>query len=172
VGVRIVGEWHHAPMDLTALSNAEVFQLYPALIAELKRRELVRREDNPVGDYAEYLVARALGAKLATNKSNARFDLLGLDGKTTYQVKSRRLTVTNPSRELGTVGELESGCFDYLAGVLFNPDFTVYRACLIPFDVVTRLAVRRPKKTIVFLKDSVWLESGVTCITDAVRAAA
>ena len=41
---------------------------------------MIRTENAPVGDYAEYLVARALGGQLAPN-SEKSWDVVGSDGE-------------------------------------------------------------------------------------------
>ena len=65
----------------------------------VKRRGVVRTKNNPVGDYAEWLVTTTFGLALA-GKSSAGFDATDDDG-TTYQIKARRVTPDNPSRQLG-----------------------------------------------------------------------
>jgi hypothetical protein len=69
----------HAP-DLSALSEPGLFSLYRAILAELKSRGVIRTENAPVGDYAEYLVATALGGQLAPNSEKA-WDVLGNGGE-------------------------------------------------------------------------------------------
>jgi hypothetical protein len=59
-------------------------------------------------------------------------------------VKSRRLTARNRSRQLSFFrGFLLPGdSFDLQVAVLFNEDFTVQRAALVPVAVVRQHAVR------------------------------
>ena len=68
-------------------SDSGLFSLYRAILAELKSRHLIRTENAPAGDYAEYLVWTALGGKLATN-SEKSWDVLTLAGEK-LQVKAR-----------------------------------------------------------------------------------
>ena len=60
--------------DLTKASLAELFASYSAVLGELKRREIVRTENAPAGDYAEYLVCKTLAGTLAPS-SKRSFDL-------------------------------------------------------------------------------------------------
>ena len=76
----------HLP-DLSTISDSGLFSLYRAILRELKSRGVIRTENAPVGDYAEYLVATALGGQLATNSEKA-WDVLGGDGEK-LQVKAR-----------------------------------------------------------------------------------
>jgi hypothetical protein len=50
---------------LRALSVAELLELSRAILAELKRRGVIRSGNAPAGDYAELLVQRATGGELA-----------------------------------------------------------------------------------------------------------
>ena len=68
-----------------------------------------------MSDYAEMLFCRAYGWKMV-RKSSAGFDATDDQG-VRYQIKARRLTTHNRSRQLSAIRKLESGPFDYLAGV-------------------------------------------------------
>jgi hypothetical protein len=81
--------------DLSTFSEAALFSLYRAILTELKSRGVVRTENAPAGDYAEYLVATALGGQMATN-SEKSWDVLGKDGEK-LQVKAV-LSPTQSSR--------------------------------------------------------------------------
>jgi hypothetical protein len=76
----------HAP-DLSTFSESALFSLYRTILSELKHRGVIRTENAPVGDYAEYLVATALGGLLAPN-SEKLWDVLANDGER-LQVKAR-----------------------------------------------------------------------------------
>jgi len=73
--------------DLTAASNADLFRTYASVLRELRRRGVVRTNNAPVGDYAEWLCHRHFGGRLATN-SEKSFDLQTDDG-VLIQVKAR-----------------------------------------------------------------------------------
>ena len=118
--------------DLLSLSVKELLSLYAHSLEELRRRGAVRSTNNPAADYAEFLVSKALGLSVA-GKSNSGFDATGPDGSR-YQIKARRITRHNSSRQLSFIRGLgeDKRPFDHLAGVLFNEDFSVLRACLVP----------------------------------------
>ena len=159
---------------LPAESAPALLALYSAIVEELHGRGVVRSTNNPVGDYAEYLTARAFDLSLAGN-SSIGYDAVSDDG-IRYQVKSRRLTPRNPSRQLSAVRGLEptGDPFDFLVGILFTADFVVQRAALVPVAVVRQLAVRNDYVNAwrLMLRDSVWAMSGVEDVTDRIRAAA
>jgi hypothetical protein len=58
--------------DLSAFSDSGLFSLYRAILSELKCRGVIRTENAPVGDYAEYLVATALGGHLVSIHGSRR----------------------------------------------------------------------------------------------------
>lgn len=117
-------------LDLTGASVGELGRLYRSILAELRRRGVIRTGNAPVGDYAEWLVARASGGELASNTSQSSWDV-EVPGGERLQVKSR--FVTNP----GNAGERQlspfrSWDFDAAVIVLFDDDFAVWRAAKIP----------------------------------------
>ena len=124
--------------DLEKLSELELLQLHASIIDELIQREVVRTKNNPIGDYAEWLVAKALDLKLARNS------FAGYDGKDTndikYQVKSRRITSGNKSRQLGVIRNLSKKDFDILVGLIFDERYRVLVAVQIPHEVVVEYA--------------------------------
>jgi hypothetical protein len=148
--------------------------LYASIIDELLEREVVRSTNNPVADYAEYLTARAFGLTLVAN-ANIGFDAIGEDD-VRYQVKSRRLTAHNQSRQLGFTRGLggEDDPFDFLVGILFEPDFRIRRAALVPVSVVRARAARVDYVNAwrFMLTENVWSLEGVRDITEAIREAA
>jgi hypothetical protein len=148
--------------------------LYSAIVEELHRRGVVRSTNNPVGDYAEYLVARAFALSLVGN-SSIGYDAISSDG-VRYQVKSRRLTLRNQSRQLGFFRgfQLTADPFDLLVAILFNVDFTVQRAALVPIAIVREHAARVEYVNAwrLILRDSVWAIPGVQDVTERIRAVA
>lgn len=159
---------------LAAFSVPDLLLLYASVLRELRERRVLRSTNNPVADYSEWLVARALGLELAP-ASGAGHDAVAPDG-TRYQIKGRRMTPSNGSRQLsafrGFAGtDVEP--FDYLAGILFNFDFTVHRGALIPVAIVRERSTwaAHVNGWRFHLRDAVWSLPGVVDITDQVRAA-
>lgn len=149
------------------VSNAsvrELLTLYGQIMDELRDREVVRTANSPVGDYAEQLFARAFSWKLKGN-SAAGHDAEG-NGKR-YQIKARRISPRNPSRQLSAIRRLPDKTFDVLAAVLFNEHFAVLRAALIPHGVVESHAkpVVHTNSWRFMLDDKVWQLPGVEDVT-------
>ena len=124
--------------DLTKLSVGEVLALSGAILVELRRREICRTENNPTGDYAEYLVAQKLGLNLGAN-SRSGYDATDKKGLR-YQIKGRRIVPTNPSTQLGVIRKLQKQEFDYVIGVLFNEHYSVLKVAKIPHVAVGEFA--------------------------------
>jgi hypothetical protein len=159
-------------IDLTQLTAAELLRCHADIGTELRRREIVRSE-NITGDMAEYLFCRAFGWTPATN-SKAHFDAVDKDG-IHYQIKGRRLTPANQSRELGAIRDIAGRHFNFLAGLLFDRSCDVIlRAAIIPQAVVMKHArpALRSNSHKFLLRDDIWDVPGVCDVTDKLTAAA
>ncbi|RWP18061.1 MAG: hypothetical protein EOR01_23665 [Mesorhizobium sp.] len=132
---------------------------------ELRDREIVRTANAPLGDYAELLFATAFGWSLESNSSNGHdaTDAAGLR----YQIKSRRVTPRNASRQLSAIRRLPDNNFDFLAAVLLDETYRVTKAIVIPHSVVVRRAkrVEHTNSWRFMLDDIVWAEEGVRDVT-------
>jgi hypothetical protein len=151
--------------DFSPRSNRELLKLYTELMTELRSRGIVRTSNGPGADVAEGLVAKALLLTLNAS-STAGYDGVDPQGRK-VEVKCRRLTRHNNSRQLSAIRNLEKAHFDVLAGVLFNEDFSVMKAALVPFQVVKDHAVfvKHTNGWKFVLRDSVWALPGVEDIT-------
>lgn len=129
------------PPVVDGRSTADLLAGYASIIAELRRRDVIRTNNAPAGDYAEWLVARALGGCLADNKAAKSYDLTLPDGNR-VQVKSRVVSI--PVQR----GQLQASVFrsfDYeFAGLVLlrDIDYAVHRAVLTPRHVVEQFATR------------------------------
>jgi len=156
---------------LARASVRELLRLHGAVLDELRRREIVRTANSPVGDYAELLFATAFGWTLE-NSSAAGHDAVDRDG-VRYQIKSRRLTKSNGSRQLSFLRRLPEKKFDVLAAVLFDGAYRVQRAILLPHEGLEARSRYSPHANgwLFRLEDSCWAMEGARDVTDAVRAA-
>jgi len=152
--------------DLKQASTRELLTLFAKVLEQLREREVVRSGNNPVADYSESLVVRALKLR-RLGGSNKGCDAVDDANDKRYEIKGRRITKYNPSTQLSVIRELDSCHFNYLVGVLFDEDFTVSRACCVPWEVVRECAVHRNHVNgwIMHLTPSVWERSGVRDIT-------
>ncbi|TIW59790.1 MAG: hypothetical protein E5V49_16815 [Mesorhizobium sp.] len=146
--------------------------MHGQIMDELREREVVRTANAPLGDYAELLFAIAFGWALEGNSSMGHdaTDAAGVR----YQVKSRRVTPRNKSRQLSAIRRLPDQTFDFLAGVLFDESYRVIKAILIPHSVVVARATRveLTNSWRFMLEDRVWQAEGARDVSREIIAAA
>jgi hypothetical protein len=157
-------------VNFSELSAPELLALHAKVADELRTRGITRSANSPTGDLAEYLFCKAFDWKQAGN-SQANVDAIGPDGLR-YQIKGRRITRFNSSRQLSAMRNLVGAHFDFLAGVLFNEDYSVLRAALIPHAVALERAsfVEHTNSHRFLLRDDIWNAPGVRDVTIEVRA--
>ncbi len=156
--------------DLSHLNEKELLKLHAAIINELKRRKVVRTKNNPVGDYTEWLVSKALNLKLANN-SAAGYDGIDENG-IKYQIKGRRITPENKSRQLSAIRKLNEKDFDYLVGVVFDENYSVIDAVVVPHDVVVEYSTYREHVNahILHLRGAILEDPRVRSIREAISS--
>jgi hypothetical protein len=160
-------------IDIDDLSPIDLLALHARVAERLHKCGVVRSANNPTGDLAEYLFCRAFGWK-RTGPSHPAADALSADGKTRYQIKGRRWTQYNKSRQLGALRGLPDRGFDFLAGVLLREDYLVERAAIVPHALVLKNAtsVEYTNSWKFMLRDDVWTWPGVEDVTNRLRAVA
>jgi hypothetical protein len=158
--------------DLRTNSAEALLRLHYRVLDELKDRGLIRNASAPIGEYAELLFCEAFDWKRVDKNSNWGFDAVDKAGGR-IQIKSRRLIGVG-SRQLGSLRSLSQKPFDKLAAVLFAKDLSVFRAAIIPLEVVVARSVyhRYTNSFRFILEDDVWGASDVQDVTQQLRLAA
>lgn len=158
--------------NLKELSPPELLTLHAAISEELRQRKITRSSNNPVGDLAEYLFCRSFGWNQGKNSARD-IDAIDANTKLRYQIKGRRITAHNTSRQLGALRDLPNRAFDFLAAVIFYEDYRVMKAAIIPHSTVCDLAkpVERTNSWRFILRDSVWSRSDVKDVTRELQEA-
>lgn len=128
-------------MHIKEMGVKELLQLQASITNELKARRVVRTQNNPLGDYTEWLVAQALGLELEAN-SQAGYDAVSRNG-IRIQIKGRRVTPKNNSRQLSAIRKYMEKDFDELAAIIYDENFEIIDALLIPHEVVGEYASYR-----------------------------
>jgi hypothetical protein len=154
---------------MTAL---ELLKLHGGINEELRARGILRSANNPTGDLAECLFCRAFGWRQANNSVRG-YDATDAEGRR-YQIKGRRVHRRNKSRQLSAIRDLAGETFDVLAGVLFDDDYNVLRAALIPRAVVEARSkyIEHTNSNKFILHDDVWSLDGVEDVTERIRGVA
>lgn len=157
-------------INLLGFAPIELLSLHARVADELRNRGITRTSNNPTGDLAEYLFCKAFHWKQDGN-SNANIDAKDTDG-IRYQIKGRRITRHNNSRQLSAIRDFDGEHFDFLAGVIFSEDYTVRRAAIIPRIIVLKRArfVQRTNSHKFFLRDEVWNALEVRDVTVELKA--
>jgi hypothetical protein len=128
------------PIDLERLSIAELLSLSRRSLQELRRRNVVRTGNAPIGDYAELLVMRATGAANLEPPSNRSWDVETPAGER-LQVKARIVSdPKNPGQRQLSV--FRSFTFDAAVVVLFDDACAVWKAMYLPSAVVEARALK------------------------------
>jgi len=150
--------------SLSGLSKAELLRLHADVSAALRSTGICRSSNNPVADYAEGMVAKALDLELMS-RSKAGFDAKDVGGRR-YEIKARRVIRSETVTMLSAIRGLEKRLFDFLVAVIFNEDYTVRRAVQIPYDSVVQIARFRKHVNahIVMIRD-IWNAEGAEDIT-------
>lgn len=144
-------------MDLKRQTPRALLTLHGDIMEELRRRGIVRSANNPTGDLAEYIFCKAYDWDREGN-SKAGFDASCKETRKKYQIKARRLTSRNKSRQLSAIRELDSRHFDYLAAILFNERYEVVRAIIVPHNSIRARCtyVKHTNSHKLLLHDDIW----------------
>lgn len=150
-------------LSFSQKSASELLKLYAQILRELKRREVLRTFNSPTGDYAEWLFCQCFGWSQAPNSQRGfdAFDKLGVK----YQIKAIRLTDKSKSRQMSAIRDLAA--FDALAAIMFDDDFCVLRAAIIPISVVREFSsfTAHTNSYRFYLRDSIFDQSAVHDVT-------
>lgn len=155
-------------MDLNELTPKQLLQLQAQINNELQVRDIVRTQNNPFGDYTEWLVANKLNLSLANN-SKAGYDAFDEHG-VKIQIKGRRVTPKNKSTQLSAIRNLEEKDFDSLIAVIYNENFDIKQALCIPHSVVVKYAKYRKHINghILFIQGPLLTDPEVKCLKQAI----
>jgi hypothetical protein len=163
----VVGDWH------VSASSRQLLAGYARTIAELRSRGIVRSNNAPAGDYAEWLVARALVGELVENFSVKSYDVRLEDGRR-VQVKSRVVSEPPASGQTQT-SAFRSWDFELAALVLLRDvDYMPSLGVLVPVDIVRNHARHRAHVNghVLFIRPPLTAAAGVRDITAALVKAA
>lgn len=154
--------------DFEQKTTAELLKMHASIMEELRHRNVLRSANNPTGDLAEYLFCTAFGWDQAANSVKG-YDATDGDG-TRYQIKGRRIHQRNKSRQLSAIRDLDG--FDLLAVVLFDDDYRIARAALVPAATVKEKSVyvQHTNSNRFLARESIWEVAGVIDVTDRLRA--
>lgn len=88
----------------------------------MKEAGIIRTNNSVVSDFGEHLCEQLLKLKLAPNSAKG-YDATKNGIK--YQIKTRRLTAKNSSKQLGAFRDLDQKLFDICLIVFLNEDYSI-----------------------------------------------
>jgi hypothetical protein len=151
-------------MDLSQKTNGDLFALLASVMRELRDRKLIRTANNPVADLGELLFCGAMHWKRGDNQGK---DIdATTQAKEKVQIKARRMTRDKDSDRSGTIYDKDG--FDLVALAMFDPDFRIKRAIIIPRHIAL-IYLRwsnRQKGWYVSLTKAFWKEPELIDVTD------
>lgn len=124
--------------NLKPMSERDLLRLYAELMEELRTRGLIRSSNNPVADYAEKVAVEYLGLRRAGKEARG-YDGLDKNGMK-YQIKGRRITRHNKSRQLGVIRNINEKLFHFLIAVIFDESFDLIEMWKMPYRFVNENA--------------------------------
>jgi hypothetical protein len=161
------------PPTRVSLKRARtLLKQYGSILAELQARGIVRSSNNPISDYAEVLVCKAL--RLTRQSASTKgYDATDRQGRR-YEIKGRRPTAANRSLRLSAIRDIPGGHFAFLVVVLFAEDFSVRRAVVVPASAVRAAARYRNHVNawILDARESLFGVAGCRDVTKLVSGAA
>ncbi|MDX6370358.1 MAG: hypothetical protein QOG93_1860 [Gaiellaceae bacterium] len=122
-------------VDLSALTNRELLDVWTGSLDELHARGVVRTYNNPIGDIAEAIVARHYGGFRGTF-AQAAWDVAV--GEELLQVKACRRATRKTTLEFSPIRHTDG--YTALVLVVFTASMRVKQAWRIPREAVNMLA--------------------------------
>jgi hypothetical protein len=126
------------PFSPASLSARELLGAFAAIMRELRTREIVRTNNNPIGDIAEAIVAEHYGGERGSF-SQSSWDVRLPSGQR-LQVKALRQTTNGTRRNLSPIRSTD---YDAVVVVVFDEDFHVVEGLRISRSTVEELFAHR-----------------------------
>ncbi len=124
--------------DPAKRSTRELLADWAAIMRQLRARDVIRTNNNPIGDIAEAIVAAHYNGERGSF-SQAGWDVLLRDG-TKLQVKALRLAGARGRRNLSPIRDTD---YDVVIVVIFDENFRVTEALRIERETVELLFPHR-----------------------------
>lgn len=124
--------------DPGSRTTPELLRDWGAVMRELRIRDVVRTNNNPVGDIAEAIVHAHYGGERA-GFSGPAWDVMTPAGER-IQVKAMRQTPTNKRRNLSPIRDSN---YDSVVVVILDEDFVVTEGLKFPRELVEEMFATR-----------------------------
>lgn len=124
-------------MNLNNHSVLELMQMYQYSLIEMERRTVIKKHNNIINDYTFWLVSSRMEMELTYTKG---YDAQRSNGQK-VKIISFRNNVNTKSGLIGIIHDRELIFFDELLVVIYNFDFIVDLALLIPKKIIQETKV-------------------------------
>jgi hypothetical protein len=128
------GRLEQVPYEPEDRSTPELLRDWGAIMRELRARDVVRTNNNPVGDIAEAIVAEHYGGERGSF-AQAGWDVRTPQGER-IQVKAMRQTAGAKRRNVSPIRDRD---YDFVVIVIFDEDFVLTEGLRLSRDVVEEL---------------------------------
>lgn len=125
-------------MKIDNLKILELLKLHSEITDKLENSKIIRSANNPVADYAEYIVSKGLNLKLE-NLSQAGYDAKDKNNGKKYEIKGRKRTNKNLG-QFSVFRGLNEKKFDYFVGVLFKKNYEVEKVWKVSYEIVMQIS--------------------------------
>lgn len=133
------------------------------------RRRLAKYRVRDAADYAELLIAGAVHGTRNNNGTNQGFDIISSRyGR--IEVKCRCLPVDGRREERIDLRRTKADGFDFLAIVIFFPDFSLRGAVLVPYAKIWPLIDSRQYRRISYV-EACQLDGAIDITTKVIKSA-
>jgi hypothetical protein len=124
---------------------AQLLSDYASILDALRDREIVRSANNPLSDYAELLFCNAYGWKREGNSASGH-DAIDTSG-VRYQIKARRITPHNRSRQLSAIRNLDKRPSTFSPGFLLTRNLKSFGQHSSRLPSLTKTQIMSPIQT-------------------------
>jgi len=123
------------PYSATDQTTAQLLEDWATIMRELRRRGVIRTNNNPTGDIAEAVVEAHYPGSTRGSFNQKGWDVLTAD-KERIQVKAMRTTETTRRRNLSPIRDVD---YDTVVIVIFDESFRVTEGLRLGREVVEEL---------------------------------
>lgn len=119
------------------LDEIELLRLHGKILDAFEERQVCKTRNQPIAGYSRWLIKNKLGLQQVDNP-NEKYDLY--DGKVKYLVRSRQIS-KNKNIPFGVIRNIHESNFDNLITIVYDKDFNIIEAYMIPIDVLLNKVV-------------------------------
>lgn len=118
---------------LEELNELDLLKMHGKILDIFEKRQVSKTRNQPIAGYSRWLIKNKLGFDQVDNP-NEKYDLFDKNKKK-YLVRSRQIS-NNKNIPFGVIRNIHDKNFDNLITIVFDKDFNIIEAYMIPVDVL------------------------------------